>query len=1058
MVINTKATVIVEESDANKSGKLCIQNIYKDDNYIDLEKINSKVTCVKKVSVDDKGAIQNLNCPNDPFFEDYFSNGYSHRYKNNCLRNDRNSTVQLFENVDCNCVDQSLKNETKGENKDYSKRIDNFKNRLRDKALDNLGKRLTNKITNLKKADRSLSWDNDQKYCFNENTQIILNKMITNSTCDTDLMAERINKAFGENLDINVAKGTNHKDALSQLIQGLQAPQDNIKETGKNSCFPNSKEFGNYYNSWSNHHGFVSLNDTFGDFLKNHDPSSYSIKEDFYNYAKKNNIKLHPTLEIIAQNKLGKFLSDVKQALTTGEVNLEDFLLANNKKWQLEASKIVNKTCAYVVKDIKNLICPKADFAFDDPEFVEMIYEEGTDNKEQVRENINNDDLELKALYCRNKEIHQVDHNAKTLEIKAKYKKKRNSQAITRWISSTEFSSIINDNTISSVDAAREKIEGLFKKSFENHSLKPEDATNRKLGILNAFIDNTFMNGKVLQNFSDSIRSGSRANGLQHMGHIMRATQTIKQELLNQKLNTVKEMGKEIYPHMKSDLTSREFQRKFLTSYSERNYNKTFTEYFKHYDATPFEKNEPCAESFNKIYCSNESKVMSMVADGMSEVSAEKRQSCFRHKLPEVMKDYLKTNFTGVKSPSSICHYSKSIINSSKDTQDRLLSHVTSFFKNKEIYEKGGYCQQKTSAQLFSEDTNNFRIEDLDRNAIGYVEGTSRGLPGDFQVERSIKSVANSVKEEAKTSSNYERPNVFAKELFENAKAIDNKTSEFFKNTNSFNNFNTFKSNDRSTIEEEEKLQREEDREKAVSESEQNLRDYIAELEEKIKENEKKVANSSSTTETSELKQLRESLESMKQRSKDLKDKLAKKVEQRKTNNSTTRTAPKFAKRPAVFNSRTPSSTKVNQDYISPKSENIQTKAPVQTSTPINNSISLNAQSDSSTQQSSANSSNKIDGKIVSVSYDNQSYEIKLKVSKSGEVICQFSKEDEVEVDQEKLKSICEEYKENNPIRDIASLSKKEEKTKKVSKEEKIEKAKRSQKFKVQDLNQMLKN
>ena len=497
--LNTQADLLLEQTPSYIKGKNCIQQNYAKSEYDDFDKLYEKVSCVEKIEITESGDILNLNCPQDPLFEDYFTNGKKHSWNNNCLRSDRNSNLKRYENVNCSCVVEGLKNKHK---EDFQKNIDQFKKDLTKKALGNIGNRLLTKIDQVKKTDNAVSALNPQSHCFNENTNKVLKQILASRSCSSGLK-ERIQSAFGEGLNIKLGENETEKDAIEKLVQGLNGTNELQGKENQNGCFKDSNEFSKRYNAWSTHTGIVKLSPLFDEFIKDatsdKNPTPWQLKKDFNRYIKEKNIDLHPTIQALINNHPRNFFRDIQNR---GEnINtLEDFLNDNDGRWRKNSVHTVNKMCAYVITDLRNTLCPSANFAFDDPSFIDMIYtDKNKEKNEKNKQELLDKDLELKALYCENKELHSIDSKAKSLSIKAIYKGRKSSSIKTRRLTDQDFHGAINSLESGKREASQKVIDNLFKKSFEGKNLPKDVENHRKLGIVKHFMDAMLVDGKLFK-------------------------------------------------------------------------------------------------------------------------------------------------------------------------------------------------------------------------------------------------------------------------------------------------------------------------------------------------------------------------------------------------------------------------------------------------------------------------------------------------------------------------------------------------------------------------------
>ncbi|WP_127717643.1 hypothetical protein [Halobacteriovorax sp. HLS] len=1042
------ANVILEEDPSYIKGKSCLQKMYEKDDFADFDKINSKVSCLKKVEVDKAGKISNLNCPSDPFFEDYFTNGSSHKYQNTCLRSDRNSKLKRFENVNCDCVEESLKNIHK---EDYPKKIATYKKKLNDLALSNIGKRLTNKISILKKTDRALSSNNPENYCFNGKNKYIINKMVSNGKCPG--LNERLNKAFAKQLGFTLDENTPPTEAINLLLDSINAPEEHLKNVSKNSCFKSDSEFNQYYNAWSTHPGYVNMNETFDGFTKNLDLDSPTLNDDFYKYLRKNKIELHPTLRTLAHENLRKLLGAVKDQTSKGQTNLEDFLKGNNNEWTDKAIHSVNKMCAYVMADMKKLLCPSADFALDDPEFIEMIHEssdEETNSKNQ--DSLIENDLELKAIYCENKDINQVDENAKALAIKAMYKNLQKGNYKTKYITSEKFEQVINDFKNSNKFNPDEVIEDLFNLSFADQKLPKEIETHRKLGILNALTDNIIVDQKLLTNIKKDIENPQRQKD-KSLALLITAMK-MKGKLHKEKLNTVERMGSDLFPHMNTSLSKAEFQSKFLKSYRDKNYTRNFTEYSKHFKTDPYMKEEECANNFKNIYCSSETKMMSNISD-------EKKLSCFKNKLPDVMKDFLGTIYPDIRRPSSICDYSQKMSSSSHSKTDEVSKHIENFFKDPSIYKEDGFCNTKTFAQRTTLASSKYTIGSSDSiHGLSFSSSDAVMSTHREAIKESIEQIADNISDKERTPA---ATSGITNDIINSMSEGISKVSDSMMTPENKNYFSNI-SKQIADIEEQNPDKSSEKYQNELKNKEREMMEYIKQLEERIskKENSKDSTESTNISANSELEALKNELAQVRLKSQQLKNKITASKESKVSPIVAKKSsAPVIRRGPASFdNTRssfaTSSSVPAEKETVAPINKE-QAVAPVinqEMNRSKDNSISLTSTTSdaSSNIKFSENADN-----TVNVKYNNQEFKLEVSFAKNGEIICSFADEELNKTKAEELDSICKEYKDNLKTRDIAS----KEDTKKDPKKKELPqppKKKRSQQFKVEDLNKVLSN
>jgi hypothetical protein len=1047
LTINTQADLLLEQTEAYKKGKSCIEQNYAADSFEDFDKLYSKVSCVNKVQVNKDGEIENLNCPEDPLFEDFFTNGKSHTWNNSCIRSDRNTTLKRFENVNCDCVTESLKAEYKDSLDD---KMAEFKKNLTSRALKNIGSRLLTKIDEVKNTDRAVSAMNESTHCFNENTKLILQKFLGQKSC-SEKIAGRINDAFGDGLGLDINDKTTPGQAIDQLINGLNSKSPEMESIAKKSCFENNKEFNKYYNSWSTHPGAVKLGPIFDEFIKGRDLDSYSLNSELQSYLDRKNIKLHPTLQSLVKQNTKELLLDIDRRDNSTKT-LDDFLNANDGKWRKKSIHTVNKMCAYVIKDLHNTLCPSADFAYDDPEFIDMVYKSDDPYQQEMNDKEKIDkDLELKALYCKKKELHSIDSSAKSLALKAKYKKLKDSDIKTQWITGEDFHNTISNFKSGDFKAAKVALNALFDKSFGGKELPREVEQHRKLGIVNSFMDAMLVDGKILQEKNRSAMGNSRLT-------LFFAAINEKKSLERGKENSVREMARELYKIKSPKISADQFEEDFTKNYKDRNYTKKFTEYLSAYGTKKTDNNnnnDKCAQKFSEIYCGQKDSVMKGVTD-------TKKLSCFKDKIPDVMLNFLSNKYKDVQNPQSICDFSSKLTDISSDSMNEITGHITKFYNDTSIYEDNGFCSEMMTTMRSSQEASTYSISNAKNYGSGpnsgdrSVEVESESYASSSQSRRdALKEIAGSLKSTSKSPET--RGTTISSEIMEslNTNGMSSAPKSVFGNFN--NNLNTSAISTRPV--DVNVKQSDIDNQEALNQSNQDLLDYIKQLEKQIASKQSDVKKAEKSNNTSEVDSLLAEINTLKSKTAKLKKQLLNPVVQSSPTQVAKTPQPKSQEQSFFSNvsNRDNRSSGAAPETSVQADTQVQSRQPASSVAPsLSKDLSLTSSNISDGPSGGAISS--LNNKTVSINYNNQDYKIELKVAENGELICSFADEESNTLTDKELESICEDFleKEKSKSRDIASKEKEEEEKKVEAKKE--EEPKRLQQFKVKDLNSILEN
>ncbi|OUR97786.1 hypothetical protein A9Q84_06190 [Halobacteriovorax marinus] len=1059
-----------------QEGIKCLQKQYGIDiNGAKSSAIVEKMNCSQKAQVSKDGEITNLNCPNDPVFEGFFTRGYSHKYQNNCLRSDRNKTTNIYENVNCACVRETLKGDFKGNEEKQEQllkdRLKQFKKDLTVKANAKIGAKLVGKFKNIIKTDIILGTDKKKRHCFNKKFPTKLMNFINSKSCDghRENLGKRMKALFGDSLDLDIADEDTNEAIIAKFKNALN--NTNKSAYGKvsaDSCLKDSPNFKKLFIKSVNQPRFVQMDETFDGFLKHRNlkysnPNAGNLKDDFYKYFKDKNIQLHPILQSMAHNDLRGLLKNI-QARTKAGMTLDDFLRSNkgeNQKLALESSKMM---CAYAFGDMTNVLCPKADLAFDDPKLIDSIFSstnsrENSDLEKFKKSNI----LNLKALYCEQNDLHSIDKDGKILLLKEKFSQLQESKIKTRRLKTQDF-----DKSISILDkgSAKEAMNHLMldlndqiaiSKSGDKiteEEVRDEVVTHRKLGRLNHFID-YFTIKRNKSNVDGQKLKISKNKRNDFVNSLLK----LREKLENKKVKSVEQLSYQIHDiGNNSNISKKAFAKKFVKNYKDRDYTNGITEYMGHFD-TPkhFNSKVPkCAAGFSNMYCNT--------ITGLQGIDF-KKINCSPAKLSGAAVDFITKTIGKKDYHQSFCD----IRIPNQKMSAEITSKVSQFIKDK--IKEPKFCSSQDYDSFAENMAKDF---DIGRDSHHFND-SSRGIGERFidTMRKSTSGIATNTKEESSSIFSDLGTN-FSTNVFSNkSTTTDLVRANDITNSNSTSIFNGVKQTASKPLKNNQIAQKKVNSQK-IDQSNQDLLDYIKQLEEKItKQEENFTERENKDAPITELDELRKEIDKLRVKTAEVKKQYKEKSKAIASDKKKASPTASSSSRTNVFG--VPSSNQGTVAASAPEEfseqEQVQTVAPT-TASQVNANPGTSANSNSTANSNVSLSLNEQFDEILSksgskesveISFNNEKFQLELAVSEDGEMICKFSDQKLNETNREELDQICKGYIESINKRNVASEdeSKNLLKKKKPVKKEKLGKPPtklKRQKFNVEDLNQVLEN
>ncbi len=1020
-----------------QKGVSCLKDQYSIFDGNNLQNISDKVNCREKVSITKDNKISNLDCPDNTIFEAFLTSSPSSRKINTCLRSNRNNSPELFENVNCDCVEESLKNDYKD---DFDKKTREFKDDLRARMQKNIGERIKKKVDYIRNSEILLS-GNSARSCFDGGMFKHRFQRLTdlyNCGGNSKKAIERIQGIFGESFNIS-ANPNSLDESIANLIKGIQDSTSSGSGivSNTNSCFQDSKEMQRKYLAMKYDDRMVNLKASFGDFIKNRNLHSPTLHQDFNKYIKEKNIDLHPIIRSLAKNNLSSFLAEIDNDRSGKELTLNQLMNGSRKNEWLRNLALANRnTCISIADELAQTVCSEADIAYDDPSFIETFLDNNQDFK-------NKNLLNLKNLYCEKKDLHSIDAEGRLLVYKSKVNtnraipldqdKRRDWDGIARNLFSGK-----PEEALKHLSSAVERGIGFY----ESDTHKQNTERIRRLDSIKGFM--------MASSHNLMHERGNQAQARrQSFITFFKGLEASKKALMDKQVNDIRLMGKDVYDIKKPNQSETQFTDRFVQNFKDRRYTRNLTDSLEgfHLEENKELKENSCQANFSNIYCSIKKNFEKSVDQncidkvgslGIVDILNQKSPKNTFHNLCSAQTLMTADTVTTlrismqekIKSNPDICQeMAKSDYTTAYNQASSDESMAKAYF---EEYTGGSLS---SSFQGISDSENFIQVDSQGEDFIA---------PGDEQ--RKLNIVEDTSDKSLTTPM---QPN----------------------NGNLFSDFNFFKDSKLSNLSKEEEIAKMNDKEfqkELKGKSNQELLDYIKQLESMIKEREDKANtiskdNQNSSILSPELEKLRKELAELKEKSELVQREIAKvdtpSDQAPATNNRTTQRS-SFSNFKSSPSSKSELSKDSSEDQTESRIENESYSAQsnsVPNSSRIDNSssgvsLTLNEQFDEILSKPNSNGQ-------VEIVFNNETFTLEVKEDINGELVCKFADDELNNKKAEELDEICKKYVESlarlKNSKKIASDKKDKEKKKQASKP-KV--AKKKKIFKVEDLNKVLNN
>ena len=523
----------------------------------------------------------------------------------------------------------------------------------------------------------------------------------------------------------------------------------------------------------------------------------------------------------------------------------------------------------------------------------------------------------------------------------------------------------------------------------------------------------------------------------------------MKNQLEGEKESIVRKMANDLYDVKTSGYERAEFEERFAKNYINRNYTNNFTEYLSGYETKENgSKDDKCAQKFSEIYCGQQKRIASVTKD-------QAKIKCLSEKMPDVIVNYLSSKYKDIKSPQSICDFESKFENMSNNPDNEMFEHISNFYSDDKIYLDGGFCSTRSTSLLMSQESSRYSLGNADAYNIesSSTENLSNFILSSDKARETANEIVNSISPAPKSTTTL--GNAISSEILNSldSKSTNKNIRSKFSDLNvSTNNFDTQlrKNNQEDEKEEEAQIS-------SISSNEQDLIDYINNLESQIANKEKKLNDSKKRKDTTEISKLRAEIDALKNKTKKLKDSVTSSSIITPKNNDEKQVVNKVVPKTYFDNSSSftsvPNNNTVDRRRNEPSSNQLR---PSTTGPSIDqgNNVHLTSSSINNIAPQSSASSPLSSSKTIQVNYNNQDFKIQLSVKENGELTCSFNNEETGDLSETELDKICDEYKLKEKKRSISSTAK----TNLKKEVENKDIPKRSQKFKVKDLNSILKN
>ena len=1016
-----------------QKGLNCLKDEYSIFDSKNLQEISDKVNCREKVTVSKDNRVSNLDCPDNPIFESFLVSDYSSKKRNTCLRSDRNTSPEIFENINCACVSESLKNDYKD---NVPEKVAEFKEQLKAKVQRNIGEKLKKKLEYIKNSEILLSANKKKRSCLGgEFFERRLSTLTTLYNCGSNSAQaiSKINDIFGAALGIDVNPDS-FDESLNNLVQGIKGINSLDEAQGKksqSSCFESPEQMQRKFIHMKYNDKMVNLKASFGGFIKNRNLNSSTLIDDFNKYIKEKSIDLHPHIRSLAKNNLSDFLSEIDNDRSGKELTLNQLLTGPHQdKWMEKLGMANRSTCASITTEIAKTICSTANIAYDDPSLIETFLDDEEDFK--VKNALN-----LKNLYCEKKDLHTVDPEGKLLVLKSKLV--NNEENASKQDSSNDWLAISESIHNQRPDEAVKRLFNSIKKGIENFSRASHKQTTEKLNRLLKLKDFVAVgNADLLNSNSPADRKKRRSLGL-----FFKKVEETKKSLQDRLILDIQDLSKDVYKIKSPNMSQSEFTEKFVENYKDRRYTRNLTDSLESFSIYPEDEksNTSCQDSFADIYCP-----LKKSFEGKVDVS------CMEQAGSLAIIDLMNKSNPG-NTFHNICQ-AKSLISSEN------LGSIQTIIEE-QISSRPDLCSEVSNSGYSLAYA---RVNKDNVMGGAYFESHTGGARTVFQ---GIRDSENFIESNIVTE-NINTPQVEQRELNiipnENKVLSNSMTARPSSIFSDFNYFKDSRAGTNSPVESLSKMNEKDFQDELEDKSNKELEDYIKELEAIIAEKESQKSKVSkdigeSKTLSPELEKLKKDLAALKEKSALVQEQL-KKVEDNKSMASQDTL-------PVVKNDSFSNFTPVSPLRSEPKTSSIDEQGTLESDQLVNNSpiasqinqgpspqtsgvsLTLNEQFDDIVSRTNT-------GGQVEITFNNETYKLEVSKSSNGEMVCKFADEDLNSEKAKELDEICKQYQQSlERLKKSKSITK--SKNEKIKKKDKKEKKKRKV-FKVEDLNKVLNN
>ncbi|GEM_PF-4070961 len=1023
---------LINEELIAKKGIRCLKEQYSIFNTKNLKNISDKVNCVEEVKITKDNKIQNLDCPDQPIFNTFLNTQKKYQRSSSCLDKSRNQSPNIYENINCDCVTESLKNDY---GDDLEKKNLEFKEKLKQKIQKNIGERFKRKIQTIKNNEILLTEKNKKvRSCFSRNffkEKFLRLANLKGCASNSKEAIDRIQNMFGNTLGIKINKDS-IDETFDNLLNGIKQEASlgqNIKRS-VNSCFQDPKEMEKKYIRMKYDENAVNLKASFGSFIKGRDLNSPTLREEFNNYVKESGMDIHPLIKTLTRDNLPAFLKEIDNDRSGKELTLNQLLTGKNKnRWMKFLAMSSKIDCISTADELAQAICTDADLAYDDPTLIETFLEEDQDFK-------NKNTLGLKNLYCEQKDLHTIDKNGRLLV----YKNKLDSNLDPNHLMNNQFkkdiTSVIKSLNNNDSKKALDLLEDQFLGKKNSNSYKNNNEQIARFEEAKRIISLSTLNN-MKKNTERNIKPTKK--GVREIKHFFQGLDRIKNVLQERQEDEIRNVANEVYDIQRPNQSKSEFENLFLKNFKDRRYSRDLTNNLDAYHPNKSDDSieQSCQSQFETSYCAIQKEFIDRVdTNCIDQIGSIATTEAINKTSPN-------NNF------QSTCSNNNSM---------SLSDLINTISEKIQLYPS--LCKELEKNDYRSD----FAQANNSTNMAGMYYESQTGK------EDKLFEIASSISTELKPESSSSLPvnSPIAPEQDINIASNQNVTTKAAVNPpeekssflSKFNFFNNSKKDDISK-KELESMSNSDLEDEVKGKSDDDLLDYISKLESMINEKKKNIATTkeSSSVVNPELEKLKKEIEKLKNKTEIVKAEVSNVENDSTSKNSEPIKSTVLPKHSLKNTSQVKSSSdqtnpQENETISEPDQFTSNSNNPLAPSQTIGNSsaisLSLNEQIDD-ILRSSDNSG------PIEIFLNDQKYMIEIKQNSNGETVCTFEDEKLNELKPDELDKICKQYIETQAkLETVKSETKKKRKT--IDKKEDPNPKKNRKIFKVEDLNKVLTN